>query len=92
MGALWVAEHLFRRKTKIDKTARAYRLRPNKIINVFLITGLKILGTVGTFVFRFFSGKILFYEFRKAFCLPKCINLFFAENLKTILGFNNKYR
>ena len=37
-----------------------FQLRPNKKINMFRITGLKILGRVGTHIYffnYFFSGK-----------------------------------
>ena len=55
-------------------------LRPNKKISVFLVTGLKILGCVGT---HFFSGKNIIL------CILKGISpfkmhkfIFFPENLK----------
>ena len=40
-------------------------LRPNKKISVFLVTGLKILGRLGTHIFLiiFFLEKIEFYAF-----------------------------
>ena len=57
--------------------------RPNKKINVFLITGLKILGRVGTHIFFF--------------RLSKCIKLYFFRpppppQKKKILGFTSKLR
>ena len=45
-------------------------LRPNKKISVFRITGLEILGRVGTqiFIYLFFSGKkIIFMYFEGHF-------------------------
>ena len=32
-------------------------LRPNKKISVFRVTGLKILGREGTYIYIFFSGR-----------------------------------
>ena len=43
-------------------------IRPNKKISVFLVTGLKILGRVGTHIFfnyHFFSGNTIIYFFKK---------------------------
>ena len=63
--------------------------RPNKKINVFRVTGLKILGRVGTHIFFiiFFSGKkndFMHFKMHKV--------IFFPEKLKKILGFTSKFR
>ena len=53
-------------KKLTDKPPYICSLRPNKKISVFWVTGLKILGRVGTHIFFyfFFSGKkIQFYAF-----------------------------
>ena len=49
----------------LKQCSTVFLLRPNKKISVFLVTGLKILGRVGT---HFFSG-IFFMHFgrRNAF-------------------------
>ena len=62
-------------------------IKPNKEISAFRVTGLKILGRVGTHIFLiiFFLGNIQFYAFLKAilpFKMHKII--FFPENLKKI--------
>ena len=48
-----------------------YPVKPNKKITVFRVTGLKILGRVGTFFLLFYhSGKIynfMYFERRFAF-------------------------
>ena len=47
-----------------------------KKISVFRVTGLKILGRVGTHIFLiiYFSGiKYNFMHFERQFCLSKCI-------------------
>ena len=56
----------------IQDERRLIIIRPNKKMSVFKVTGLKILGRVGTHIYIFFkkSGtKIQFYAFRKAKCL-----------------------
>ena len=61
-------------------------LRPNKKISVFRVTGLKILGRVGThffFNYFFFPGKNIFSCILKGispFKMHKII--YFPENLK----------
>ena len=56
---------------------------------MFRVTGLNILGRVGTHIFfKYFLFCNIKYNF-KAFRLSKCIRLcgfFFPENLKKILG------
>ena len=76
-------------KTIIDESENLVKhntVRPNIKISMFRVTGLKILGRVGTqFFFNyFFSGKK--YNFMHfEFCLSKCIKtFFFPENLKKI--------
>ena len=53
-------------------------IRPNKKISVFRVTGLKILGRVGTDNLNYlFSGKKYnFMHFERQNCLSKCINFF----------------
>ena len=56
------------------------RLRPNKEISVFRVTGLKILGRVGTHFF--FREENIFLFILKGILLSKCIKkIFFPENL-----------
>ena len=69
--------------------------RPNKKISVFRVTGLKILGRVGTHVFFFFFLNFFFIilcilKGEMPFKMHK-IN-FSPENMKKILGFSSKYR
>ena len=64
---------------------------PNKKISVFQVTGLKILGRVGTHIFLiFFFFWKKYYFMHLAFKMHKII--FFPENLKKILGFASKFR
>ena len=59
-------------------------LRPNKKISVFRITGLKILGRVGTHIlFNYlFSGKSNFMHFERHFAVQNALNyIFVPENL-----------
>ena len=73
----------------LKQCSTVFLLRPNKKISVFLVTGLKILGRVGTHFFL----EFFFYSFWKAKCLSKCIKLyFFPENLKKILGLTLIFR
>ena len=71
------------------------QVRPNKEISVFLVTGLKILGRVGTHIFFnsfFFLEKNIFLCILKGempFKMHEII-YFFPENQKKILGFNSK--
>ena len=66
-------------------------------MSVFQVTGLKILGRVGTHIFFlmfFFSGKkpiiLSILEGILPFKMHKII-FFFPENLKKILGFANSF-
>ena len=47
---------------------------------------------IGIYIFLIFSGKIKFYAFWKAFCLLKCIELYFFQKTLKILGFTSKFR
>ena len=61
----------FIRELLIPCTVLLIKIRPNKKISMFRVTGLKILGRVGTHFFNyFFSGKMyyfLHFEWRFAF-------------------------
>ena len=60
-----------------------------QIISVFRVTGLKILGRVGTK--KIFSEKIYnFMHFERPFKMHKII--FFPENLTKIQGFTSTFR
>ena len=57
-------------------------LRPNKKTSVFWVTGLKILGRVGTNIFflkYFFAGKNIILCILKGILLSKSIKLFFSR-------------
>ena len=56
---------------------------------MFCVTGLKILGRVGTHIF-FLEEKYNFMHFEMPFKMHKI--LFFQEYLKKILGFTSKSR
>ena len=62
---------------------------PNKTISLFLVTGLKILGTVGTHItficFVFFLKKnMILLHFERHFAFQNAENyIFFPEKLKT---------
>ena len=67
--------------------------RPYKKINLFLVSGLKILGRVGTHIF-FFSGKIYMI-----LCILKGISpfkmhkiIFFSRKPEKNPGFTGKFR
>ena len=67
-------------------------LRSNKKISVFRLTGLKILGRVGTHIFLiiifFLKNNNNFMHFER---LSKCIKLyFFPEKPEKNLGFTSK--
>ena len=70
------------------------QFRPNKKISVLRVTGLKILGRVGTHIFliNFFSGKkiIILCIFKGILPFKMHKIIFFQENLKKILGFTSK--
>ena len=72
-----------------------FLFRPNKQISVFQVTGLKILGRVGTYIFLsiFLSEKNTILCILKGI-LPFKMNkiIFFPENLKRNLGFTSKFR
>ena len=56
-------------------------IRPNKELSVFRIMGLKILGRVGTHIFLnylFFVKIYMILCILNAFCLSKCIKLYFS--------------
>ena len=62
-------------------------LHVNKKSDDDMITGLKLLGRVGTYiVYIFFSRKKY-----NIICILKGISPF-SENLKSILGFTSKFR
>ena len=73
------------------------QLRPNENISVFWVTGLKILGRVGTHLFFlniFFSGKNIVLRILKGFLpfkMHKIIHLFLQKTGKN-LGFSSKFR
>ena len=73
----------------LKQCSTVFLLRPNKKISVFLVTGLKILGRVGT---HFFSGIffLCILEGEMPFKMHKII--LFPENLKKILGFTLIFR
>ena len=63
---------------------------------MFRVTGLKILGRVGThtfFLVMFFLGKnIILYILKGILPFEMHAIYFFPENLKKILGFISKFR
>ena len=71
-------------------------LRPNTKINVFRVTGLKILGRVGIHIF--FSNYLLswkkynFIHFERHFAFQNAKIIYFPENLKKIIGLASKFR
>ena len=65
-------------------------IRPNKKISVFQVTGLKILGRVGTHIF--FSGKIILCILKGILPFKMHKIIYVPENLEKILGFTSKFR
>ena len=66
-------------------------LRPNKEISVFRVTGLKILGRVGTHIF-FSRKKYNFMHFERRNLLSKYIKLFFPRKPEKLQCFTTKFR
>ena len=71
------------------------KVRPNKKISVFRVTGLKILGRVGTHIFFI----IFFLEIKIILCIWKGISsfkmhqiIFFPEKPEKNRGFTSKFR
>ena len=69
------------RASKVRQNCTSLSVRPNRKISVFRLTGLKILGMVGTHIF--------FLEKKNILCILKCISpfkmhkiIFFSRNLK----------
>ena len=60
-------------------------------MSVFRVTGLKVLGRVGTHIYFFLEKKYNFMHFEgiSPFKMHKII--FFPDNLKKILGFTSKF-
>ena len=61
------------------------QIRPNKKISMFRVTGLKILGRVGTHIFfdsLFFWKKYDFINFERHFACQNAQDyIFFSENM-----------
>ena len=76
-------------KSNLCKIAKAWKK------SVFLVTGLKILGRVGThfFLFFFLETNIILYILSFHFAFQNAWNyIFFPQNLKKYLGFTSKIR
>ena len=63
------------------------RGRPNKKINVFRVTSLKILGRVGTHIFRIGTHNFFFWKKNIILCILKGISPF---KMHKIIFFSNK--
>ena len=60
-------------------------IRPNKNVSVFRVTGLKMLGRVGSHIFFYFFSekKNNFMHFERRVTFQNASNfIFFSENLK----------
>ena len=64
--------------------------RLNKIISVFRVTGLKILGRVGALFF--FWKKYNFMHFERHFAFQNACNYIFSRKPEKILSFTRKFR
>ena len=65
-------------------------VRPNKKISVFLVTGLEILGWIGTHIFFWNNTILCILTGISPFKMHKII--FFARKPEKILGFTSKFR
>ena len=65
-------------------------MRPNKKISLFPVTGVNILGGVGTHIFfnYFFFWTNIVLCILKAFCLSNCIKLYLFPEKN--MGFTSK--
>ena len=76
---------------KITVKGLQVKIRPCKIISVFLVMGLKILGRVDTHIFSS-RNKYNFMHFERHFAFQNAQNYIFSRKPEQFRGFTSKFR